>query len=151
MKNGSIAHLFQKHETKAKKIASSSPPILVPIDEHELSVIPEVNVGSGIGSNQTPFVCDGYGSGSAVVEDDASGSVSDPVIDDGSGSGLDPIVDDSSTKNLVKNQTRNRMCDEFLNDCLVTFIEREIFSNISGDDIIHTFMAMRKRKAGALD
>jgi len=40
MKNGSIAHLFQKHETKAKKIASSSPPILVPIDEHELSVIP---------------------------------------------------------------------------------------------------------------
>ena len=53
--------------------------------------------------------------------------------------------------NLVKSQTRNRMCDEFLNDCLVTWIEREIFSNISEDDIIHTFMAMRKRKAGALD
>ena len=33
--------------------------------------------------------------------------------------------------NLVKNHTRNRMCDEFLNDCLVTFIERGIFSNIS--------------------
>ena len=151
MKNGSIALLFQKHEAKAKKIASSSPPILVSVNEHELSVIPEVNVGSAIGSNQTPFVCDGSGSGSAVVEDDASGSDSDPVVDDGSGSGLDPIVDDSSTKNLVKNQTRNRMCDEFLNDCLVTFIEREIFSNISEDDIIHTFMAMRKRKAGALD
>ena len=53
--------------------------------------------------------------------------------------------------NPVKNQTRNRMCDELLNDCLVTFLEREIFSNISEDDIIHTFMAMRKRKAGALD
>ena len=53
--------------------------------------------------------------------------------------------------NLVKNQMRNHMGDELLNDCLVTFIEREIFSNISEDDIIHTFMAMRKRKAKALD
>ena len=24
--------------------------------------------------------------------------------------------------NLVKNETRNHMCDELLNDCLVTFI-----------------------------
>ena len=39
---------------------------------------------------------------------------------------------------LVRNQTRNRMCDKLLNDCLVTFLEREIFSNISEDDIIHT-------------
>ena len=53
--------------------------------------------------------------------------------------------------NLVKNQMRNHMGDEILNDCLVTFIEREIFCNISEDDIIHTFMAMRKRKAKALD
>ena len=53
--------------------------------------------------------------------------------------------------NLVKNQMRNHMGDELLNDCLVTFIERGIFSNISEDDIIHTFVAMRKRKAGALD
>jgi len=47
---------------------------------------------------------------------------------------------------LVRNQTRNRMCDKLLNDCLVTFLEREIFSNISEDDIIHTIMAMKKRK-----
>ena len=38
--------------------------------------------------------------------------------------------------NLVKNQMRNHMGDELLNDCLVIFIEREIFSNISEDDII---------------
>ena len=56
-----------------------------------------------------------------------------------------------SRLSLVKNQTRNCMCDEQLYDCLVTFIERGIFSNISEDDIIHTFVAMRKRKAGALD
>jgi len=78
-KNGSIALLFQRHEAKAKKI----------------------DVGSGIGSNQTPFVCDGSGSGSAVVVDDANGSGSDPVVDDASGSGSDPVVvvDDSSTEN----------------------------------------------------
>ena len=45
--------------------------------------------------------------------------------------------------NLVKNQMRNHMGDELLNDCLVTFLEREIFSNISEDDIV---MAMKKRK-----
>ena len=61
-----------------------------------------MNVGSGIGSNQTPFVGDGSGSGSAIVENDASGSGSDPVVvvvDDGSGSGLDLVVDESSTEN----------------------------------------------------
>ena len=43
------------------------------------------------------------------------------------------------------------MSDELMNDCLVTFIDGEIFSNISEDDIIHTFMPMRKPKAKALD
>ena len=56
-----------------------------------------------------------------------------------------------SELNLVKNQTRNRMCDEFLNGHLVTFIKHELFSNISKNDIIHTFMATKKRKARALD
>ena len=72
-KNGSIALLFQRHEAKAKKIASPSPPILASVD-----------VGSGIGANQTPFVCDGSGSGTPVVVDDASGSDSNPVVDDSS-------------------------------------------------------------------
>ena len=52
---------------------------------------------------------------------------------------------------LVKNQTRNRMCDEFLNDCLVTFIERDIFSNVSEDDIVNLFMSMKKRKFKAIE
>jgi len=43
MKNRCIALLFQRHEAKAKKIAFPSPPILASVD-----------VGSGIGSNQTP-------------------------------------------------------------------------------------------------
>ena len=56
-----------------------------------------------------------------------------------------------SRLSLVKNQTRKRMCEGLLNDCLVTFIEREIFSNVNKDDIIHTFMATRMRKSNALD
>ena len=60
MKNGSIAFLFKKYEAKVMKIASSSPPISVSVVGHELSVIPFVNDGSGLGS--------------ALVVDDGSGS-----------------------------------------------------------------------------
>jgi hypothetical protein len=52
---------------------------------------------------------------------------------------------------LVKNKVRNSMSDRLRNDCLVTFIERDIFSYVSEDDIIHAFMAMRKRKTRALN
>jgi len=44
------------------------------------------------------------------------------------------------------NKVRNSMSDRLLNDCLVTFIEHDIFSSVSEDDIIHAFMAMRKSK-----
>ena len=42
------------------------------------------------------------------------------------------------------------MSDELMNDCLVTFIDGEIFSDVSEDDIIQTFMATRNRIAKAL-
>jgi hypothetical protein len=41
--------------------------------------------------------------------------------------------------------------ENLLNGCLVTFIECDIFSNMSEDDIIHLFMAVKKRKSNALD
>jgi hypothetical protein len=51
----------------------------------------------------------------------------------------------------VKNKVKNSMSDNLLDDCLVNFIECDISSNnISEDDIVHAFMAMRKRKAKAL-
>jgi hypothetical protein len=52
---------------------------------------------------------------------------------------------------FVKNHLRNLMDDSLLNDCLVTFIEHAIFSNVSEDDIIHLFMAIKKRKSKALE
>jgi hypothetical protein len=44
---------------------------------------------------------------------------------------------------LVKTKLRNKMGDSILDDCLVIFIERDIFF---GDDIIKTFMSLRKRR-----
>ena len=52
---------------------------------------------------------------------------------------------------IVKNHLRNHMGENLLNNCLVTFIECAILSNVSEDDIIHLFMAMKKRKSNALE
>ena len=47
---------------------------------------------------------------------------------------------------LVKTKLRNKMCDSLLDDCLVTYIERDIFFEVNEEDIIETFMALRKRR-----
>ena len=44
---------------------------------------------------------------------------------------------------FVKNKLRNRIDDQPLNDCLVTFIEKEMFLQVSDDDIAHRFEEMR--------
>jgi hypothetical protein len=36
------------------------------------------------------------------------------------------------------------MDDSLLDDCMITFIEQDTFFKINDDDIIETFMAMRK-------
>jgi hypothetical protein len=56
-----------------------------------------------------------------------------------------------SAMTIVKNHLRNHMGENLLNNCLVTFIECAILSNVSEDDIIHLFMAMKKRKSNALE
>jgi len=38
------------------------------------------------------------------------------------------------------------MGDSLLDDCLHTFIERDIFFQVDEDDIINTFMSFRKRR-----
>ena len=40
----------------------------------------------------------------------------------------------------------NKMGDSLLDDCLVTFIERDIFFEVDEDDIIKTFMSIQKRR-----
>jgi len=47
---------------------------------------------------------------------------------------------------LVKTKSRNKMGDSVLDDCLVTFIEQDIFFEVNEDDIIKIFMSLRKRR-----
>ena len=49
-----------------------------------------------------------------------------------------------SAMSLVKNKLRNSMGDDLLNHCLVTFIERDVFLEVSEDAIVEAFMGMRR-------
>ncbi|PIN13700.1 hypothetical protein CDL12_13677 [Handroanthus impetiginosus] len=55
-----------------------------------------------------------------------------------------------SAMKFIKTDLRNRMEDGFLNDCLITFKERDVFVCISDDDIMTTFQNMKTRR-GQLD
>jgi hypothetical protein len=46
---------------------------------------------------------------------------------------------------IVKSKSRNTLGDTILDDCLLTFIERDIFFQVDEGDIIETFMSLRKR------
>jgi hypothetical protein len=50
-----------------------------------------------------------------------------------------------SVMNFVKNMLRNRMSDDLLDDCLVTFIEWDVLLNVKEKDIIDSFMVIRHR------
>jgi hypothetical protein len=51
-----------------------------------------------------------------------------------------------SAMTFVKNKLRSKMGDNLLDDCLVTFVERDIFLQVDEDDIINTFMAIKRRR-----
>jgi len=51
-----------------------------------------------------------------------------------------------SGMDFVKTKRRNKMTNNLLDDCLVTFIERDILDEVDEDDIIKTFMSIRKRR-----
>ena len=51
-----------------------------------------------------------------------------------------------SAMNTIKNKLRSKMGQDFLNNCLITFIEREFFLQANDEDIINYFQAMKDRK-----
>lgn len=51
-----------------------------------------------------------------------------------------------SAVNIVKNHLRNRMRDQWMNDCLVTYIENDIFKTISNEKILQRFQGMKTRR-----
>nr|XP_017248635.1 PREDICTED: zinc finger MYM-type protein 1-like [Daucus carota subsp. sativus] len=53
---------------------------------------------------------------------------------------------DFSAMKIVKQPLRNRMGDHWLNDCLFTYIEKEIFVKISTKEIIKKFQEMKTRR-----
>ena len=51
-----------------------------------------------------------------------------------------------SAMKLVKTELRNRMGDEWMNDCLVVYIEKEIFQSIDNERILQYFQNMETRQ-----
>ncbi|CAK8576120.1 unnamed protein product [Lathyrus sativus] len=51
-----------------------------------------------------------------------------------------------SAMNFMKNQLRNRMSYEFLNDCLITYIESDIFDSVENEKIIQHFQNMKTHR-----
>ncbi|KAG2576256.1 hypothetical protein PVAP13_6NG015516 [Panicum virgatum] len=51
-----------------------------------------------------------------------------------------------SAMNTIKNKLRSKMGQDFLNNCLTTFIEREFFLQAKDEDIINYFQAMKDQK-----
>ncbi|XP_019150125.1 PREDICTED: uncharacterized protein LOC109146930 [Ipomoea nil] len=51
-----------------------------------------------------------------------------------------------SAMKLFKTSIRNRMGDDLLHDCLVSYVEKEIFDQVSNEAILQRFQNMRERK-----
>jgi hypothetical protein len=50
-----------------------------------------------------------------------------------------------SAINVVKKKLHNKMGDQFLSDCLICYMEKDIFSGISNDAVIDLFKKMKFR------
>ena len=44
-----------------------------------------------------------------------------------------------STMNIIKNRLRNQIGDQWMNDCLVTYTEKDIFKTIKCEEIMQQF------------
>ncbi|KAL5562178.1 hypothetical protein UlMin_031925 [Ulmus minor] len=51
-----------------------------------------------------------------------------------------------SAMNIVKNQMRNKMGDQWLNDCLTVYLEKDVFNAIDNEPIIQRFQNMKSRR-----
>ena len=50
-----------------------------------------------------------------------------------------------SIMNIIKNRLRNKIGDQWMNDCLVTYIEKDIFKAIKCKEIMQWFQNMKNR------
>lgn len=47
---------------------------------------------------------------------------------------------------LIKNDLHNKMGDQFMNDCLLSYIEKDVLDGISNDILIDFFRDMKTRR-----
>ena len=50
-----------------------------------------------------------------------------------------------SIMNIIKNRLRNQIGDQWMNNCLVTYIEKDIFKTIKCEEIMQRFQNMKNR------
>ena len=50
-----------------------------------------------------------------------------------------------STMNIIKNRLRNQIGDQWMNDCLVTYIKKDIFKTIKCEEIMQRFQNIKNR------
>ncbi|XP_071708432.1 uncharacterized protein [Rutidosis leptorrhynchoides] len=51
-----------------------------------------------------------------------------------------------SSMKLIKNDLRNKMGDQFMNDCLLLYIEKDVLDDISNNTIMDEFYRMKPRR-----
>ncbi|XP_013745323.2 uncharacterized protein LOC106447920 [Brassica napus] len=51
-----------------------------------------------------------------------------------------------SAMKIVKTSLRNRISDQFLNDCFICFVEKELFEKVTNDAVIKRFQKMESRR-----
>ncbi|KAL7239789.1 hypothetical protein ACSBR2_005625 [Camellia fascicularis] len=47
---------------------------------------------------------------------------------------------------FIKNRLRNRMGNQWLNDCLVTYIEKDVFDSVDNEFIMQRFQNVKSRR-----
>ena len=50
-----------------------------------------------------------------------------------------------SIMNIIKNRLRNQIGDQWMNNCLVTYIEKDIFKTIKCEKIMQRFQNIKNR------
>ena len=50
-----------------------------------------------------------------------------------------------SAMKIVKTSLRNRISDQFLNDCVICFVEKELFEKITNEIVVKRFQTMESR------
>ncbi|XP_078157468.1 uncharacterized protein LOC144553246 [Carex rostrata] len=51
-----------------------------------------------------------------------------------------------SAMNVVKSRLRNTMGDQWMNDCLIIYIEKDVFAHVDNEKIMQRFQKMKNRR-----